>query len=104
MADKVPPKVTQERSRTLRQLDQELGRQFREAFIGQTAQVLIEDTRGGPSGLSERYFTVFLDRGHRSVRKNQIVKVALRAHCKDGLAGEMEGTADPVRTETRRDE
>ena len=86
--DQVIAKVAKQRSEILRRLDVKLGHDFREQFIGQTAAVLIEDAGLRPSGLSERYFTVYLDK-ELKVQKNDIVTVRLTANTKDGMRGEI---------------
>jgi len=67
MQPKVPAEVKKERSRILRDLDQDLQSRFRSQFLGETTRVLIETTNGCPSGRSERYFIVQLkNRSHRT--------------------------------------
>ena len=67
MQPKVPAEVKKARSRTLRDLDVILQRQFRSQFLGETAQVLIESTNGHAGGRAERYFEVEIaDRPHSS--------------------------------------
>ncbi|MBN2180567.1 MAG: tRNA (N(6)-L-threonylcarbamoyladenosine(37)-C(2))-methylthiotransferase MtaB [Sedimentisphaerales bacterium] len=58
MPGTVSNNVIKERSDILRKLDIELGRKFRQQFIGETAEILIEDDRNKPGGRSERYFMV----------------------------------------------
>ena len=57
MKDKIQPKVVKERAGILRKLGDELGRKFREQFVGETCEVLIEDFES-ISGRCERYFMV----------------------------------------------
>ena len=56
----VNKEVIKRRSQILRDLDIELGRKFREQFIGETAMVLVENDDGQISGRSERYFKVYI--------------------------------------------
>ncbi|MBP7053308.1 MAG: tRNA (N(6)-L-threonylcarbamoyladenosine(37)-C(2))-methylthiotransferase MtaB [Phycisphaerae bacterium] len=59
MRPRVPPAVIKARSKTLRDLNRELQTRFRAQFLGQTAQVLIEENvDGSPAGRAERYFEV----------------------------------------------
>jgi threonylcarbamoyladenosine tRNA methylthiotransferase MtaB len=86
---RVAPGVIKERAEILRKLSDELGRKFREQFIGETCEVLLENTEP-LSGRCERYFEVeiksgttdcadytdslateiFSHRGHRDHREN----------------------------------
>ena len=59
MKDRIQPKVVKERAEVLRNLGDCLGRKFREQFIGETCEVLLEDA-DPPSGRCERYFMVSL--------------------------------------------
>lgn len=86
--------VTKRRSQILRDLDVELGLEYRRQFLGETAEVLIEsDGRTGPTGLtvcgrSERYFKVYLKKTQqRRLKNNDIVKACLIENYKDGLLG-----------------
>ena len=98
MKDRIQPKVVKERAEILRKLGDCLGRKFREQFVGETCEVLIEDTEP-PSGRCERYFMVYLDplllnqsKNHsgagRQIRKNEIVKVKITAVRGEGAEGE----------------
>jgi threonylcarbamoyladenosine tRNA methylthiotransferase MtaB len=58
MQNRVPTQVTKQRSQILRDLDLDLQRRFRDRFIGETAQVLVETANGSPAGRAERYFMV----------------------------------------------
>jgi threonylcarbamoyladenosine tRNA methylthiotransferase MtaB len=89
MQDKVPSKVIKERSKILRDLDQKLQHRFREQFLGETAHVLIESTKGLPHGRAERYFTVYLDDSGPTPDKNTIATVKMNTHFRDGLSGTL---------------
>lgn len=85
---KVASEVVKERSAVLRELDQQLQRHFREQFLGQTAQVLIEANEGRPAGRAERYFMVYL--GDRSkADNNEIVSVKIEKSLHDGVVGTL---------------
>jgi threonylcarbamoyladenosine tRNA methylthiotransferase MtaB len=87
--------VMTRRSRILRELDVELGRQFRQQFIGETAEVLIENDNGSgiageamTAGRSERYFKVYMRKAEQKALKNNcLVKVKLTENYRDGLVG-----------------
>ncbi|MFC1762712.1 tRNA (N(6)-L-threonylcarbamoyladenosine(37)-C(2))-methylthiotransferase MtaB [Planctomycetota bacterium] len=85
----VDNRVIQERSERLRQLDSELGAAYRRQFLGQQAEVLIEDAGDTPSGLSERYFKVSVANPLRQLTKNDLVDVQLTTLTEDGLEGSL---------------
>lgn len=88
MANKVHNRTIQERSQELRTLDRELGHAFRHRFLGQSSRVLIETQKPVPTGLSERYFKVYLPDAQRpQPQKNDLVTVVLSQHREDGLLG-----------------
>jgi threonylcarbamoyladenosine tRNA methylthiotransferase MtaB len=89
MQDKVPSEVIKERSKILRDLDQKLQHQFRDQFLGETAQVLIESTASGPHGRAERYFMVYLDDSGPRPDNNTIANVKINTHYRDGLLGTL---------------
>jgi threonylcarbamoyladenosine tRNA methylthiotransferase MtaB len=91
--------VVKERAEILRNLDKQLGRKFREQFVGERAQVLVEQgDNGGWGGLSERYFKVHIENGDgRSctdmvqgrVRRNDLVSAQVVENTEDGVVGEL---------------
>ncbi len=84
MKDPVPHAVSQERAQVLRNLDLELGKNYRTQFINHPLRVLIEKDGPHPYGLSDRYIKVYLpDLG--SARKNDLVQAHIQGHHKDGL-------------------
>jgi threonylcarbamoyladenosine tRNA methylthiotransferase MtaB len=87
--DRVPGRVVQGRSRALRGLDRQLGRQFRGTFLGQTAHFLIEEVEPMPCGRSERYATVYVRQTSPPIQRNQIVSVTLMGHYRDGMTAEV---------------
>jgi threonylcarbamoyladenosine tRNA methylthiotransferase MtaB len=89
MQDQVNNKVTKERSQILRELDIELGQQFRRKFIGETAQVLIENNNGQLSGRSERYFAVKIIKTDKEHKNNSIVIVRLIENSESGMFGKV---------------
>jgi threonylcarbamoyladenosine tRNA methylthiotransferase MtaB len=89
MQDTVPKRITQERSRILRELDKNLQRQFRQQFINETAEILLESEADDPTGRSERYFMVCVKGGHKTLKKNDLVKAVLVDNTADGMVGEL---------------
>ena len=82
MSDKVDNQVIKKRSEILREFDIELGRKFRELFVGEYANILIESHNGSLSGRCERYFTVSIDQKDSSdlkfkIKNNDLIKVRL---------------------------
>jgi threonylcarbamoyladenosine tRNA methylthiotransferase MtaB len=89
MQERVSNKVIKERSQILRDLDAELGLKYRRQFIGETAQVLIENNNGQLSGRSERYFTVLLEKTEKKHKKNGIVTAKLIENSNAGMIGQI---------------
>ncbi len=90
MTSQVPSKVAKERSRVLRELDQQLQSRFRAQFLRETAQVLIESTEPHPHGLSRRYFPVHIaDPGRPGPDKNDLVTVTITENTATGVLGEL---------------
>ncbi len=87
----VNKRVVKERAQKLRDLDIELGWQFRQQFIGESVQILVENNNGTPSGRSERYFSVYLDKTTSKVQKGELVKVKLIKNNKNGMIGQLGG-------------
>ena len=88
MQGAVDAEVMKERSGILHGLNLELGRGFREQFIGETAEILVEDADLRAGGRSERYFMLYLKDVGGVVRKNTLVKVKLVGNREDGAVGE----------------
>lgn len=87
MPNRIGSKRIKERSQILQSVGIELGREYRNQFLGQTAQVLLESDNAVPSGRSERYFSVAISAAPRDLKKNQIVQVKLLQNLDDGMAG-----------------
>jgi threonylcarbamoyladenosine tRNA methylthiotransferase MtaB len=90
MQETVDTRVRKERACRLRELGKELGRGFREQFIGETEEVLTEERGGEIIGRSERYYLVYFNGGRGNVRKNELVRVKLTENRGDGVFGEVE--------------
>ena len=89
MQPHVEQEVIKKRAEILRNMDAELGLQFRQQFIGQTAAVLIENDKGRCSGRSERYFMVHLDKTAEKLKKNDLVPVKIVKNNKTGAIGRV---------------
>ncbi|MHC4751923.1 MAG: tRNA (N(6)-L-threonylcarbamoyladenosine(37)-C(2))-methylthiotransferase MtaB, partial [Planctomycetota bacterium] len=81
MQNTVDIRVIKSRSHILHNLDIELGMKYRRQFLGETAQVLIENDNGQVSGRSERYFMVHLEQTAKKPKKNEITTVKLIKNC-----------------------
>jgi len=88
MQDTVDTKIIKERSKILRELDRNLQSAYRQQFIGETAEVLLENSTNRPRGRAERYFYVYLNSSTDRLRANDLVKVKLLQNGKDGVIGE----------------
>ncbi len=77
MQEMIDNRVIKRRSQILRDLDIELGYEFREQFVGGTDTILTENSDGQPCGRSERYFMVYLEKTGVSCKKNEMVRVKL---------------------------
>jgi threonylcarbamoyladenosine tRNA methylthiotransferase MtaB len=88
MQDKVDIKKIKERSKQLHLLNDVLRKKFQEQFIGETAEILLEnDADGRIYGRSERYFMVYLEKTRKKLKKNDLVKVKLVRNSKQGMFG-----------------
>jgi threonylcarbamoyladenosine tRNA methylthiotransferase MtaB len=77
--------VMKRRSQILLDLDAELGYKFREQFIGETAEILVENRS---KGRSERYFMVYLENSSKKPQKGKLIKVRLVKNSKNGVIGQ----------------
>jgi len=89
MQGTVNNKVIKERSMILRNLNIELGRKYRQQFLGETAEILLENVNGRVCGRSERYFMVYLKKVEEKLKKNQLIRVRLLQNSKDGIFGQI---------------
>jgi threonylcarbamoyladenosine tRNA methylthiotransferase MtaB len=106
---RLPADVIKKRAQILRKVSDELAFKFREQFIGQTCEVLIEGSKDKEAfGHCERYFIVFLTtktQSHEETRrksidnlvpsclcgKNDIVKVRITGTTEEGATGIEDG-------------
>ncbi len=96
MQTSVNNEVMKQRCRQLQDLGVELAGLFREQFVGESAEVLIEDTADGAIGRSERYFSVRVKKKNCSIRKNDLVKVKLIENSRDHIVGEFSCLKDVI--------
>ena len=90
MQDTVDNRVIKKRAEILRDLDIELGANFRQQFIGETAAILVENTNGQACGRSERYFMVYLEKTQNMLKRNEIMRVKLFENNENGVIGQTE--------------
>ena len=101
MEDSVDNKIVKERSETLHALGIELALEYRQQFVGDTAQVLLEtnaklENRGSKiqngqlQGRSERYFIVYLRNSLEKIKDDPLIRVRLLENHKDGMIGTAE--------------
>jgi threonylcarbamoyladenosine tRNA methylthiotransferase MtaB len=86
LQDTVNNRVIKERSRILRDLDAELGWEFREQFLGENVEILVEN---GGKGRSERYFMVYLENSAKKPQKGELVRVRLIRNSENGVIGQV---------------
>jgi threonylcarbamoyladenosine tRNA methylthiotransferase MtaB len=91
MKNKVDSKIIKKRAEILRRLGDKLGVKFREQFIGETCEVLIENTNLF-SGHSERYFMIYIELNEQRLEKNQIVNAKITKNIEDGVVGQIDVT------------
>jgi len=94
MQDTVDNRVINRRSQILHNLNNELGLKYRQQFIGETAEILVEGNNGRPCGRSERYFMVYLEKGVKKLVKNELVRVKLIKNSENGAIGQLLSKGD----------
>jgi threonylcarbamoyladenosine tRNA methylthiotransferase MtaB len=87
MQHSVDNRVIKKRSQILRDLDIELGLKYRQQFLGETAQILVENDNGQLCGRSERYFMVHLEKKAKMPKKNDLTIVKLVKNNEQGIIG-----------------
>ncbi len=83
----VPKIIKKQRAAILHDLDIELGRKFREQFIGQTATILLENDDEKITGHTERYFSVTIQPPNNNLKPNNLVTVKLIKNNDNGCIG-----------------
>ncbi len=90
MPDHLDSAIIKNRAQQLQKLAMKLAHQFRQSFINQIAQVLIEAEAPHPSGRVERYFMVNIENAPPGLTKNNIVTAKLTANTRDGMIASLE--------------
>jgi threonylcarbamoyladenosine tRNA methylthiotransferase MtaB len=88
LQETVNNEVMKRRSQILRDLDAELGYKFRQQFVGETAEILVENSDGRCKGRSERYFMVYLENSSKKPEKGELVRVRLIKNSENGVIGQ----------------
>ena len=88
MQDTVDNRVIKDRSKILHNLNIELGRKYRQQFLGETAEILLENDDGEYYGRNERYFMVYLEKTGKKLKKNDLIRVKLVKYGKHGMLGQ----------------
>ena len=88
MQDAVDNRVIKDRSKILHNLNIELGRKYRQQFLGETAEILLENDDGEYYGRNERYFMVYLEKTGKKLKKNDLIRVKLVKYGKHGMLGQ----------------
>jgi len=94
LKNRIDSKIIKKRAEILRRLGDELGVRFREQFLGETCEVLLEDTET-MRGRCERYFLVQVTKDCRMsivgcrFNKNEIVRVKIMAATEEGAEGKI---------------
>ncbi|MGD8787041.1 MAG: tRNA (N(6)-L-threonylcarbamoyladenosine(37)-C(2))-methylthiotransferase MtaB [Phycisphaerales bacterium] len=89
MQDSIDNRVIKERSILLHNLNTKLARNYRQQFIGETAEILLENDNGLLYGRCERYFKVYLPKPEQRLKKNDLVTARLTRNHRDGLIGQI---------------
>lgn len=84
---KADRKMIRKRSEILRQVNIKLGRAFRQQFVGENTEILIENDGGQICGRSERYFKVYLEKKAGKPKKNDLVRVKLIENRENEMIG-----------------
>ena len=88
MQDTVDNRVIKRRSQILHNLNIKLGLKYRQQFVGETTEILVENNNGQLCGRSERYFMVYLEKAGKKLGKNELVRVKLIKNSENGAIGQ----------------
>jgi len=88
MQDTVDNRVIKRRSKILHNLNIKLGLKYRQQFVGETTEILVENNNGQLCGRSERYFMVYLEKAGKKLGKNELVRVKLIKNSENGAIGQ----------------
>ena len=89
MHNRVDIKTIKERSKILHRLNIELSQKFQQQFIGETAEILLENDDGQIYGRSERYFMVYLEKTGKKLKKNDLIRTKLIRYGEHGMYGNI---------------
>jgi threonylcarbamoyladenosine tRNA methylthiotransferase MtaB len=89
MQGTVNSKIIKERSKILRDLDKKLQSDFRQQFIGETTEVLLENSTSRLHGRAERYFYVEIQSNRKNLNTNDLINVRLIDNNQDCLTGKL---------------
>ncbi len=87
MQDTVDNRVIKRRSQIMHNLNIKLGLKYRQQFVGETTEILVENNNGQLCGRSERYFMVYLEKAGKKLGKNELVRVKLIKNSENGAIG-----------------
>ena len=87
MQNRVNIKIIKERSKILHSLNTELSQKFQQQFIGETAEILLENDDGQIYSRSERYFMVYLEKTWKKLKKNDLIRTKLVRYGEHGMCG-----------------
>jgi tRNA A37 methylthiotransferase MiaB len=62
---------------------------FQQQFIGETSEILLENDGGQIYGRSERYFMVYLEKTHKKLKKNDLIRAKLVRYGEHGMCGNV---------------
>jgi len=85
----VDNRVIKRRAQILHDLNTKLGLKYRQQFVGETTEILMENDHGRPCGRSERYFMVYLEKAEEKLEKNELVRVKLIENRENGAIGQL---------------
>lgn len=87
--DQVPGPVKKERVHRVEELEKEISREYRSAFVGKTVRVLAEEEKEGLfEGLSDEYIRVSIRGAH--IQRGHVYQVRIDGMTEDGLIGKAE--------------
>lgn len=89
MQGRVDIKIVKERSEILHRLNIELSQKFQQQFIGETAEILLENDNEQIYGRSERYFMVYLEKTRKKLKKNDLIRAKLVRYGENGICGDV---------------
>jgi threonylcarbamoyladenosine tRNA methylthiotransferase MtaB len=90
MKQKVKPEVIKSRASELQKLADRLAYDYRQQFVGKTAEVLIETVEDNiATGRAERYFEVKIEDPDAKLQNNDIVTASFVSNTENHLVGEI---------------